>query len=246
MIEYAIIGGTGLTAMKDLIITEDKDIDTPYGSPSATLRIGKLHDKEVIFLSRHGAKYAIPPHRINYRANIWALHRCGVRHVLAVNAVGGITHTASPTKIVIPDQIIDYTHSRASTYFEDDLDRPTYIDFGEPYSEALRQNIIDTANALKLDVIARGTYAATQGPRLESRAEIARLEQDGCDVVGMTAMPEASLARELDLHYASISVIANWAAGKGSQPITMEEIQSNLTLGMDNVIGLITALLRRC
>lgn len=237
MAELAIIGGTGLTSLKNLEITHREIIQTPYGEPSGPVVIGKLYNKEVAFIPRHGPGHTIPPHMINYRANIWALKHIGVKNVIAVAAVGGIRLDMTPGMLVIPNQIIDYTWGRGHTYFEDGLTHVTHIDFTQPYCEALRQKLIQAANAIPLDIIEEGTYGATQGPRLESAAEIDRMERDGCDLVGMTGMPEAALARELELSYCSCAVIANMAAGRGGdgEIITMEEIDLVLREGMAKV-----------
>lgn len=236
MATTAIIGGTGLTSLKGLTIVNREVVHTPYGEPSGPLTHGKLCDKEVVFLARHGYGHTIPPHKVNYRANIWALKESGgASHIIAINAVGGIRADLAPGRLVIPDQIIDYTWSRVNTYFEEGLTHVTHIDFTEPYSAALRELLISGASRLRLDAAESGTYAATQGPRLETRAEIDRLERDGCDLVGMTAMPEAALARELGLEYACCAVVANMAAGRGEGEITMEEIEHNLAAGIEKV-----------
>jgi 5'-methylthioinosine phosphorylase len=235
MAEVAIIGGTGLTSLKGLEITRREVIHTPYGEPSGPLTHGVLNGKEVIFLARHGYGHTIPPHKINYTANIWALHNTGVKKVIAVAAVGGIRYDMTPGKLVIPDQVIDYTWSRRSTFFEDSLTHVTHVDFTYPYSEEIRQLLIAGCRAAKLDYCDEGTYAATQGPRLETAAEINRLERDGCTIVGMTGMPEAALAREIGLAYAACSVVVNKAAGRGEGLITMEEIEDTIKTGMERV-----------
>ncbi|MDY0050389.1 MAG: S-methyl-5'-thioinosine phosphorylase, partial [Halothiobacillaceae bacterium] len=213
MSRLAIIGGTGLSKLKNLEFLRHQVVSTPYGEPSGPLSIGRLGGCEVVFLPRHGYNHRIPPHQINYRANLWALREVGVRHVLAVAAVGGITPRMSPATLVIPDQIIDYTYGRAHTFFEGELDEVTHIDFTFPYDADLRELLLRSARAAEVSVVESGVYAATQGPRLETAAEIRRLEGDGCDIVGMTGMPEAALARELGLKYACCAVVANWAAG---------------------------------
>ena len=235
MAEIGIIGGTGLTTLKNLAITERQIIQTPYGEPSGPVIRGRLNGKEIVFLARHGYGHTIPPHKINYRANLWVLRESGVKNVIAVAAVGGIRADLTPGAIVIPDQIIDYTWSRHATYFEEGLTHVTHIDFSQPYCEALRQSLLVAAKAAGLTVASSGTYGATQGPRLETAAEVNRLERDGCDLVGMTGMPEAALARELGLCYASCAVVANQAAGRGPSQITMQDIEHNLALGMDKV-----------
>ncbi len=235
MAEIAIIGGTGLTTLKNLAITEREITHTPYGEPSGPVIRGVLNGKEIVFLARHGYGHTIPPHKINYRANLWVLKENGVKNVIAVAAVGGIRADLTPGSIVIPDQIIDYTWSRNATYFDEGLTHVTHIDFSQPYCEALRQALLAAAKLARLTVAASGTYGATQGPRLETAAEVNRLEKDGCDLVGMTGMPEAALARELGLCYASCAVVANQAAGRGGSAISMQDIEHNLMIGMDKV-----------
>lgn len=245
MIELAIIGGTGLTSLDDLKITNREILHTPYGEPSGPLVYGELCGKNVVFLPRHGPGHVIPPHKINYRANIWALNEVGAKKVLAINAVGGIREDMQPGRLVFPDQIIDYTWSRGSTYFEEALSNVTHIDFSYPYCEELRQLLLESARACGVEGIDGGTYAATQGPRLETAAEVNRLERDGCDLVGMTGMPEAALARELELCYACCAVVANMAAGRGEGEITMEDIEANVLTGMHSVRVLLHDLLEK-
>ena len=231
----AIIGGTGLTALDTLKLTRQDARSTPYGQPSSPLMQGELAGRSVVFLARHGQQHTIPPHKINYRANLWALRHTGVQWVIAVAAVGGIRADLAPGVLAFPDQIVDYTWGRPSTFFEDHLSQVTHIDFTEPYCPTLRKKLIQAARELGLDARESCTYAAMQGPRLETAAEIRRLERDGCDIVGMTGMPEAALARELGLHYAVCAVVANWAAGKVPGEITMTEIERNLAGGMEQV-----------
>jgi 5'-methylthioadenosine phosphorylase/5'-methylthioinosine phosphorylase len=236
MTDIAIIGGSGLTQLRNLQITRREVVRTPYGEPSAPLVYGRLGGVEVLFLPRHGPGHTIPPHDINYRANIWAIRQAGVSMVIAVNAVGGITPGyLEPGTIVIPDQIIDYTWGRAHTFFGSEHRRVTHVDFTAPYCEDLRQLLIAAAQGAGLQTVARGTYGATQGPRFESAAEIRRLERDGCDIVGMTGMPEAGLARELELCYASIAVVVNPAAGKSEGIIELSEVERHLETGMEKV-----------
>ena len=245
MTKLAIIGGTGLNKIPDLEITHREVCHTPFGEPSAALTHGRIAGSEVVFLPRHGASHTIPPHRVNYRANLWALHHLGIDTVIGVAAVGGITSEMAPGRMVVPDQIIDYTFDRDHTIYETDLQHVTHIDFTYPYCEDLRQRLIEAARISEVDCVDSGTYGATQGPRLETAAEVARMERDGCDLVGMTGMPEAALAREFELCYASCSVVANWAAGKLETPIDMKEIEKNLIHGMEQAKLLLTALLRR-
>lgn len=231
----AVVGGTGLTSLSGLQLSRREELDTPFGKPSAPLSFGTLHDKEIVFLARHGDNHTIAPHRVNYRANMWVLKEVGATNVIAVNAVGGIRADMRPGRLAIPDQVIDYTWGRASTLFENDLSDVVHVDFTEPYCNFLRRTLIESARDADIDAVEDGTYAATQGPRLETAAEIDRLERDCCDMVGMTGMPEAVLARELDLCYACCAVVANWAPGRGSGPITMEDIARTLREGMTKV-----------
>jgi 5'-deoxy-5'-methylthioadenosine phosphorylase len=239
MADLAIIGGTGLTSLKNLQIERREVMHTPYGEPSGPLVHGLLCGKQVVFLPRHGTAHTIPPHEVNYRANLWALQHIGITKVIAVAAVGGVTSAMKPTALVIPDQIIDYTWSRQHTFFQGELSQVTHIDFTEPYCADLREVLIAAGEAAGIEVINGATYGATQGPRLETAAEITRMERDGCDIVGMTGMPEAALARELELCYAACAVCANWAAGLGEGEISMDEIERNLRIGMDRVRGLL-------
>lgn len=232
MTNLAIIGGTGLTQLGGLKISKRDNLVTPYGTPSAEFITGELYGKEVVFLARHGNPHRIAPHKINYCANIWGLKQLGIERIIAVAAVGGITNTMAPAHIAIPDQVIDYTYGRKQTFFEDDDFPVTHIDFTFPYHPKLRAALIAAAGQAGVSISNTATYGCTQGPRLESIAEINRMEQDGCDLVGMTGMPEAALAKELGIDYAAISVVANWAAGKSEGEITMAEIEHNLHLGM--------------
>ena len=231
----AIIGGTGLDQLDDLHIQRRATVDTPFGTPAAPLNYGQLQGRDVIFLPRHGDAHALPPHKINYRANLWALKQAEVTDIIAVAAVGGITPAMHPGRIAVPEQIIDYTYGRAHTFFETDLDQVVHIDFTTPYCATLRQRLIQAARQVGLDICTQGVYGATQGPRLETAAEIRRLERDGCDLVGMTGMPEAALARELELSYACCAVVVNWAAGKTAGVITMDEIKRHLQTGITDV-----------
>ena len=225
MPNIAIIGGTGLYSLENVEITRRETVATPYGEPSSPLSYGVLSGHEVVFLARHGDEHTIAPHKINYRANMWALKNAGVEKIIAIAAVGGIREDLKPGCLAIPDQIIDYTYSRKHTFFDDFSESIAHIDFTWPYCEDLRQDLIKAAIDVDISISDKATYAATQGPRLETAAEIDRLEQDGCDVVGMTGMPEAALARELELCYASCVVVANMGAGRGEGEISMQEIE---------------------
>ncbi len=228
----AIIGGSGFTQISSIKIIEQKTYQTPYGSPSSACSIGELYGQKIIFLARHGNPHTIAPHKINYRANLWALKQAGAEQIIAVAAVGGITPAMYPARIAIPEQIIDYSYGREHTYFAENSESVEHIDFTFPYNESLRQQIILSAQSLKLNIQASGVYGCTQGPRLETAAEITRMQADGCDLVGMTGMPEAALARELKIPYACCAIIANWAAGKSTGEISMPEIIINLDQGM--------------
>jgi 5'-methylthioinosine phosphorylase len=243
MPDIAIIGGTGLTALEGLEIVRREVVHTPYGEPSGPLTHGVLNGKQVVFLARHGYGHTIPPHRINYRANLWALKEVGVARVIAVAAVGGITEDMGPGMLAVPEQLIDYTWGRASTFFDKDLSHVTHVDFTRPYDQALRELLIRAGSKAGVQMVDGGVYGVTQGPRLETAAEINRMERDGCSIVGMTAMPEAVLAREADLAYASCAVVANWAAGKGDGGvIEMAEIERTLKDGMEKVRRVLAAL----
>lgn len=243
MSKIAIIGGTGLTSINGLEVSGNKAIQTPYGDPSGPLIRGVLAGHQVFFLPRHGANHTIPPHKINYRANIWALKEVGVEQVIAVNAVGGIREDMQPGALIIPDQIIDYTTSRINTFFEAGLKQVVHIDFTKPFCQQLRESIINAAESASISIVKDGTYAVTQGPRLETAAEVNRLERDGCHLIGMTCMPEAALAREQQLCYASISVVANLAAGRGTEGLTMDIIEKHLNGGMKRVRQLLESLI---
>ncbi len=222
----AVIGGSGLAQLANLEITRRKIVRTPYGEPSGPLTFGRIGNHDLVFLARHGYGHTLAPHEINYRANLWAIHAQGVKQVIAVCTVGGIATRLDAGAIVVPDQIIDYTWGRPSTYFEGAEQPVTHIDFTRPYDEPMRQLALSSAKDLAIVVVDGGTYGATQGPRLETKAEIDRLDRDGATIVGMTGMPEAALARELGLAYAHLAVVVNPAAGRGSsaKAISLDDI----------------------
>ena len=238
----AVIGGSGLNQISHFTITEQTQPDTPFGQ-SAIVRRGQFENQshEVLFMPRHGEGHNLPPHLINYRANLWALKERGASTILGVNAVGGIRADMEPGTIVIPDQLIDYTYGRDHTFFTGDSTGVQHIDFTRPFHEHWRQQIITAAAKEDIAVITEGTYACSQGPRLETAAEIQKLKRDGCDVVGMTGMPEAALARELDLKYCALNLVVNWGAGLSAEVITMEMIAQVLTVGMVPVTKIIQA-----
>lgn len=243
MTDLAIIGGTGLASLSGLEITRREVVYTPYGEPSGPLIHGRYAGREVVFLARHGHAHTIPPHRVNYRANLSAIKILGVRNVLAVASVGGIRADMQPGHLAFPEQIIDYTYGRHHTFFEEEQARITHIDFTQPYDESLRGKLVGAAGRARLKFTAGGVYGAVQGPRLETAAEIRRLERDGCDMVGMTGMPETALARELELAYACCAVVSNWAAGKSASPIHAQ-MDTYLKQGMEQLRALLDALLR--
>ncbi|MEN9357535.1 MAG: hypothetical protein RL695_1706 [Pseudomonadota bacterium] len=212
----AIIGGSGLTQLSSLDVSHQKVVRTPYGEPSGALTFGRVGNQEVVFLARHGFGHTIPPHRVNYRANIWALVQAAeATRIVSVASVGGIRADLAPGSLVVPHQLIDYTSGRITSFY-DEQDAPVvHIDFTQPYDEGLRQQLLSAAARAAVQVGNAAVYAVSQGPRLETAAEINRFERDGADVVGMTGMPEAALAREAEVPYAAISVVANWAAGRG-------------------------------
>ena len=240
----AVIGGSGLSQLASLEVTRRKAVRTPYGEPSSALTFGRIRGKELVFLARHGYGHTVAPHEVNYRANLWALKEERVSGVVSVASVGGIRRDVMPGALLVPDQIIDYTWGRRSTFFEGTGTPVTHVDFTEPYTQALRRRILEAARACGEPALDGGTYAATQGPRLESAAEIDRLERDGADVVGMTGMPEAVLARELDLEYAAIAVSANFAAGRGdsAHAVPLERIEAVLAEAMGRVRRIIEQL----
>ena len=233
----AIIGGSGLTQLANLTFKHRLAVRTPYGEPSGPLTVGEIAGRELVFLARHGYGHTIPPHQVNYRANIWALHAQGVNEVLSVASVGGIRADMQPGVLAAPDQIIDYTHGRAATFYTLEDRGVQHVDFTWPYSHELRGRCLAAARAAGVAIIDGGVYAATQGPRLETVAEINRLERDGAAMVGMTAMPEAILAREIGLAYAAIAVVANHAAGRGrsTEMISMPDVAGILDDGMSRV-----------
>jgi len=239
----AIIGGSGLTRLSNIAVAHREVVRTPYGEPSAALVFGQVAGVDVVFLARHGHGHTIPPHRVNYRANLWALKARGASAVFAVASVGGIRDCV-PGDLVVPHQLIDYTSDRAQTLFDGADQRVVHVDFTHPYTPALREKCLAAARAGNIDVRDGGVYGAVSGPRLETAAEIDRLDRDGATLVGMTGMPEAVLARELDLPYAAVCVVVNHAAGRGesAQQISMGRIATVLERAMERVHALLTCL----
>ena len=244
-LDLAIIGGTGLYAFPGLADVTRHEIATRWGAASAPIVSGELRGRRVAFLARHGEAHTIAPHRINYRANIAALHELGARRFVGVNAVGGIRADMGPRAIVVPQQLIDYTHGRASSFCDAEGEPVLHIDFSEPYDPALRRALLAASRRAGLQAVDGGCYGATQGPRLETNAEIARMRRDGCDLVGMTGMPEAALARESGIPYACLALVANWAAGcdPHASEISLAEIHAHLAAATAHVPAIVAALL---
>ncbi|MEO8674280.1 MAG: S-methyl-5'-thioinosine phosphorylase [Casimicrobiaceae bacterium] len=232
----AIIGGSGLTRLSTLAVAHREVVRTPYGEPSSALLFGQISGRDTVFLARHGHGHTIPPHRVNYRANIWALKARGATAVLAVASVGGIRGVV-PGDIVLPNQLIDYTHDRESTFFDGGDQKVVHVDFTHPYAPALRGKCLAAARKADIALADGGVYGAVSGPRLETAAEIDRLERDGVTLVGMTGMPEAVLARELELPYVAIAVVVNHAAGRedSATAVSMHGIARVLETAMDRV-----------
>ena len=243
--KLGVICGSGSSRM----FPESKDwetlkVDTPFGFPSSSLSLGTLHSKPVAVLYRHGPEHTIPPHKINYRANIWALANLGVGAIIALTSVGGIHAKLSPGSIAIPDQLIDYTWGRENTFFEGGDSGVGHVEFTSPFCQALRITLLQAAKNLSLSIFERGTYGVMQGPRFETSAEIKRLLNDGCDLVGMTAMPEAALAAEKGISYACISLSVNWAAGIGTEKIEFEQLNETYRIGSKNMRLLVSEAIR--
>ena len=238
----AIIGGSGFQQLGGFEVTEQLWPETPFGPLAAPVLRGHLARRPVLFLARHGDGHRLPPHRINYRANLWALHAAGAGAVVGLAAVGGIAAGLGPRAFAVPDQLIDYTWGREHSFHDSESLPVRHVDFTEPYCPRLRHDLLCACAAAGVPAVAAATYGATQGPRLETAAEIARMERDGCDLVGMTGMPEAALARELGLRYASLAFVVNWAAGKTAGAITMAEIEGHIAHCTGQVERILAAL----
>ena len=236
----AIIGGSGLYSLgEDFGLEEQAARRTPYGDTSADVLQGRWQSIPVVFLPRHGPGHRVPPHRVNYRANIWALKQVGVSRIISVNAVGGITDEMKPGTLAVPDQLIDYSSGREQTFFDGDDGKVMHVDFSWPYSAELRGVLTEVGLQRGQSLVTSGTYGSTNGPRLETAAEIKRMRNDGCNVVGMTGMPETALARELEIEYACLALVVNWAAGVEDEPISMQDIMVNMEQGMQQVNSLL-------
>ncbi len=238
-----VLGGSGLYEIDGIEILEEKKLITPYGEPSDSYIVACYKEKTVIFLPRHGRGHKFPPHLINYRANIWGFRRLGVKKILSISAVGGINPLLRAGDFVISDQFIDFTKVRPVTFYEgiytihdegdraDDLvseylknDRVVHIDVTQPFCPVMRKTLKNVLEDMKVRFHSRGTYGATEGPRLETAAEIKALSTLGADIVGMTLVPEIVLARELSMHFASLNVITNMAAGISENRLTSDEV----------------------
>lgn len=243
---FGIIGGSGLVKLAALDAPRRQVMRTPYGEPSGALTFGRLAGRDIVFVARHGYGHTIAPHEINYRANIWALKELGVEGIFALATVGAIRADLAPRSLVIPHQVLDYTHSRVSTFFESGVNAVTHIDFTHPYSQRLRQRLLEAAARVREPVFDGAVYACTQGPRLETAAEVNRLERDGADIIGMTGMPEATLAREAALDYASLCVVINHAAGRGASATRVElaQLQEVLQQTMARAVRVLEAAVR--
>lgn len=239
-----IIGGSGfyhLDADNTLDESDYLDISTPFSE--VPVRVGKnnLNEIDVYFIPRHGTEHNLPPHKINYRANLWALKEVGVKKIIAVNAVGAINPKLASASLVLPDQLIDYTWGREHSFFDGLHSLHNHVDFTYPYDAELRDILFREAVSIELPIQDHACFACTQGPRLETAAEIQKFRHDGCDIVGMTGMPEAALARELGIAYACIAVIVNPAAGLTEELISIDEIKAVLTSGLQDVRRLLSA-----
>lgn len=242
---WAVIGGSGLDRLPDTEIMARVSDPTPYGATSDDILLLRLAGQPVAFLPRHGRDHRLAPHEINYRANLWALSQLGVQGIFAVNAVGGLADTLPPGKIAVPDQLIDYTWGREHTFNQRIDGAVQHIDFTQPYSSSLRGFLLHALMQLDVPHDNAGVYACTQGPRLETAAEVRRLVQDGGTMVGMTGMPEAALARELGMNYAALCLCVNWAAGLDEAPLSLPDIYRILGSGIATVREVLLEALRR-
>lgn len=214
----ALIGGSGFTQMPELNITERRIVRTPYGLTSSPLLFGRIGSQDLVFLARHGFAHTVAPHEINYRANIWALHSVGIKQIIAASAVVGINEQCENGALVMPHDLIDYTQRSGATFFEGQQQAVVHTDFAEPYSEPLRRVLLEHAQKHDTPVYRQAVYGCLQGPRWPTRAEIGRYRRDGVDVLGMTGMPEAILARELGIEYAHIcGIVGMHCTGENGQ-----------------------------
>lgn len=236
--KIGLIGGSGLYDIEGMTVTEDIEVTTPYGSPSSVYKIGTIGDKTVIFLPRHGSSHNIPPHKINYRANIFGFKQLGVERIISVSAVGGINSAMPPGSVVILDQIIDMTGgARIATFYDEG--RVVHIDFTEPYCPEMRAALVKASENSGIPVINCGTYVCVNGPRLETAKEIEFFSTMGADVVGMTAMPESSLAREMEICMSGLAVVTNSAAGISANKLTVTEVIDTMKRSITSIKSLI-------
>jgi 5'-methylthioadenosine phosphorylase len=240
MAKIGVIAGSGLYEIPGLTINKRRKISTPYGNPSDQYILGKFGNTEVIFLPRHGNRHNIPPHMINYRANIWGFKKLGVERILSISAVGGIKKGLEPGNIVVLNQLIDMTKTRKQTFY-DGKTGVIHIDFTEPYCAETRGLLLKAGRRSRIPLINTGTYLAVDGPRLETASEIKAFRVLGGDVVGMTVIPEAPLARELEICYAGISVVANFAAGIGRRKLTTSEVMDAMRASTEKLKRLLKA-----
>ena len=236
-----LIGGSGLYKIEGITLRKTKKVQTPFGKPSDSYKIGAISEREIVFLPRHGEQHSIPPHRVNYRANVWGFRELGVERIISISAVGGISPQLEPGTIVVPDQIIDMTSNREATFHEGD--NAVHIDFTEPYCREMRRSIIEARKTKGIGIRESGTYVCVNGPRLETRAEIQFFSRIGADIVGMTAMPEAALAREVELCFGGISVVTNYAAGVKEESLRAKEVGEVMKAVMVNLGAFLEAIL---
>jgi len=237
--QFAVVAGSGFHTMASA--TEGKVINTDFGRPSSPVRNLRYGENTVYLLARHGDAMLIPPHRINYRANLKALALLGVTDVIALNTVGVIVRGLHPGSVAVPDQVIDYTYGRDHSIYDEESASLVNIDFSDPLDPQLRHGLLRAAQEAGVNCHDGGVYAVTQGPRLETAAEVNRLESDGADFVGMTVMPEASLAMELGMRFACLSLIVNYAAGRGENAIH-DDVDASTASAREQSMRILTAL----
>lgn len=236
-VRLAIIGGTGVYDPKILSNIREEEVTTRYGT--IRLTIGTYEGQEVAFLPRHGANHSVPPHLVNYRANIAGLKKLGVERVIATTAVGSLNPNMKPGDFVLVDQFLDFTKGRPSTFFEGGPDGVVHTDFTEPYCTELRSIMLKAARGLNITVHDGGCYVCTEGPRFETAAEIKMFAKLGGDLVGMTNVPEVVLAREAGLCYATVSMVTNFAAGISNAPLSHQEVLDMMAANGENLKRLI-------
>lgn len=243
---YALIGGSGFEGNDVIRVTEEVEMTTPYGAPSAPIVFGTLGGVEIAFLRRHGVRHEYAPHRVPYRANLWALSKLKLSGVIAVGTVGGIAPALGLGALAVPDQLIDYTWGREVTYFDSPETGVRHVDMTWPFDRSLSRRLVMAAGRLGVAVEEKGVYAATQGPRLETAAEVERMRRDGADMIGMTLYPECALARELGLSYAGLCVSVNHAAGMGesAESIDFEGLKDTVAKAVLRAVDVVTEVVR--